>query len=76
MATSIQHRQTRIVSLEKGEQILEHCAPGDIAICERDDGWWTCFVGEDGEISDYDEPFPSYNKALWTAKAAAEFEDQ
>ena len=76
MATSIRHRNTAIVSLNKGEQIAEHCAPGDIAICERDDGWWTCFVGENGEISDYDEPFPSYNKALWTAKAAAEFEDQ
>jgi hypothetical protein len=76
MATSIRHRQTKIVSLDKGEEILKHCVAGDIAICERDDGWWTCFVGEDGDISDYDAPFPSYNKALWTAKAAAEFEDQ
>lgn len=76
MATRIQHRKTTIVSLEKGENVLEHCASGDIAVCEREDGWWTSFVGENGEISDYDEPFASYNKALWTAKAAAEFEDQ
>jgi hypothetical protein len=76
MATSLTHRRTRIVTLEKGETVTEHCVSGDIALCEKSDGWWTCFVGENGEISSYDEAFPSYNKALWTAKAAAEFEDQ
>jgi len=36
-------------------------------------GWWTDFVGENGEVDRYDAPFDSYNKALWAAKAAAEF---
>ena len=46
---------------------------GDIAIEHRPDGWWTSFVGELGEADAYDEPYPSYNEALWAAKAAAEF---
>jgi hypothetical protein len=76
MAASITHRGTRIVTLEKGEALADHCVPGDIALCEKSDGWWACFVGDDGEVSNYDQAFESYNKALWTAKAAAEFEDQ
>lgn len=74
MPSIIQHRGIKIISLAPDEPILEHCKAGDIAISEKPDGWWTSFVGEDGEITDYDAPFESYNKALWTAKAAAEFQ--
>lgn len=73
MATVIQHRGANIVTLAEGEAILEHCRSGDIALVQDSAGWWTYFVGEDGAIDGYDEAFPSYNKALWTAKAAAEF---
>jgi hypothetical protein len=76
MPAFITHRNIQIISLQKGESISEFCKPGDIAILEKEDGWWTTFVGEDGELTEYDEPFPSYNKALWTAKAAAEFESE
>jgi hypothetical protein len=61
------------VTLAAGESIADHCSPGDIALVQDDADWWTHFVGEDGAVDSYDEPFPSYNKALWTAKAAAEF---
>jgi hypothetical protein len=74
MSTMIKHRNTKIVTLEGGENITDQCSPGDIAIVQDKDGWWTHFVGEGGEIDSYDAPFDSYNKALWTAKAAAEFE--
>jgi hypothetical protein len=74
MATVITHRRTRIVTLERNEAIEAHCQEGDIAIVQDDQGWWTNFVGENHEVTGYDEPFESYNKALWTAKAAAEFD--
>ncbi|MFJ2987007.1 hypothetical protein ACIPF8_04010 [Collimonas sp. NPDC087041] len=73
MATVIKHRGVNIVTLAEGETIAEHCRDGDIALVQDAAGWWTHFVGADGAIDSYDAPFPSYNKALWTAKAAAEF---
>lgn len=73
MATVVRHRKTNIVVLDEGEPIGQHCGPGDIAICAGADGWWTSFVAADGSIDSYDRPYPSYNEALWAAKAAAEF---
>jgi len=61
------------VTLAAGEAIADHCRAGDIVLVQDDADWWTHFVGEDGAVDSYDQPFPSYNKALWTAKAAAEF---
>ncbi len=72
MASRIRHHQTTIVTLEAGEAIAAHCHPGDIAIVKQGDGWWTYFVGEEGDLESYDIAFDSYNKALGTAKAAAE----
>lgn len=73
ISNTITHRGTNIITLESGETVAEHCRAGDIALVQDQDGWWTQFVGEDGKIESYDTPFESYNKALWTAKAAAEF---
>ena len=73
MASVVRHRKTNIVVLDEGEPIAGHCGPGDIAICAAADGWWTSFVAADGSIDSYDRPYPSYNEALWAAKAAAEF---
>lgn len=73
MPTVITHRRINIVTLEPGETVAAHCQAGDIAIVQDQAGWWTQFVGEGGQVDGYDEPFESYNKALWTAKAAAEF---
>lgn len=73
MATIVRHRNTNIVTLEAGEIIAEHCNPGDIALVQEDNGWWTHFIGENGEIDSYDAPFNTYNESLWAAKAAAEF---
>jgi len=73
MSTVITHRRINIVTLEHGESIVEHCRNGDIVIVQDKTGWWTHFVGEDGRLDSYDAPFDSYNKALWAAKAAAEF---
>jgi hypothetical protein len=73
MATIINHRNVNIITLEPGETIEEHCSPGDIALVQTDEGWWTKFVGEDGQVDSYDTPFASYNESLWAAKAAAEF---
>ncbi len=73
MPTVITHRRVRILTLQSSERITDHCRAGDIAIIEAGDGWWTHFVGEDGKVDSYDAPFESYDKALWTAKAAAEF---
>lgn len=75
MPTIINHRNTRIVTLETGETLADHCLPGDIALVQDARGWWANFVDEDGQAQGYDAPFDSYNKALWTAKAAAEFGD-
>lgn len=72
MPLIIQHRQVNIVTLYRDESIVEHCRPGDIALKQEEDGWWTYFIGDNGEIDSYDEPFDSYDKALITAKVAAE----
>lgn len=73
MPTVVRHRKVNIVVLAEGEEIGVHCRAGDIAICARPDGWWTSFVGAGGAVDSYDEPYASYNEALWSAKAAAEF---
>lgn len=73
MATTIRHRSTNIVTLEEEETIADTCAPGDIVLVAEHDGWWVHFVGEDGSVESYDEPYPTYNQALWAAKAAAEY---
>lgn len=74
MATRIKHRGINIVTLEPGDSIGALCAPGDIVLEQEGAGWWTRFVGDDGSVESYDAPFENYNKALWTAKAAAEFQ--
>jgi hypothetical protein len=73
MSTTIRHRKVNIVVLEGDEGLAENCRPGDIAIVRDDQGWWTKFVDIDGNVESYDIAFDSYNKALWAAKAAAEF---
>lgn len=73
MPIVIQHRRINIVTLQPGETVAEQCRPGDIALVQDGEGWWTNFVGENGEVDRYDIPFDNYNKALWAAKAAAEF---
>jgi hypothetical protein len=72
MATVINHHSVKIVALESGEAIAGHCGPGDIAIVHDAAGWWLKFVGEDGQLDCYGEPYPTYNAALGSAKAAAE----
>jgi hypothetical protein len=73
MASVLKHRKVNIVMLAADEPIGVHCKPGDIAIVAAADGWWTSFIGPHGEIDSYDAPYPSYQQALWAAKAAAEF---
>ena len=74
MASIIHHHGVRIVTLEAGDVLATLCLPGDIVLEKDDTGWWTRFVGELGEVESYDEPFAKFEKALWTAKAAAEFQ--
>lgn len=73
MPTVVRHRKVNIVVLDSGESIAMHCKPGDIAISAAPEGWWTSFVARDGAVDSYDQPYGSYNEALWAAKAAAEF---
>lgn len=73
MASILRHRQVNIVLLGEGEAIASHCGSGDIAIVAAPDGWWISFVALDGTVDSYDRPYPTYNEALWAAKAAAEF---
>jgi hypothetical protein len=73
MAMVLKHRKVKIVVLERNEAIAAHCRDGDIAIVVDGAGWWIKFVGADGHLDCYGAPYPSYNEALWTAKAAAEF---
>jgi hypothetical protein len=73
MVTVVRHRKVNIVVLERSEQVTGHCRRGDIAIVADSDGWWVKFVGEGDQVECYGDPYPSYNEALWSAKAAAEF---
>ncbi|WP_229257040.1 hypothetical protein [Duganella lactea] len=73
MAKVIKHRRVNIVVLEQGEPIEAHCGEGDIAILCNAEEWWIKFIGAGGHIDCYGDPYPSYNEALWSAKAAAEF---
>lgn len=72
MASETTHHGIRIVTLDPGENVLDHCGGNDIAIVNQDGGWWTYFVGEDGEVEGYDEPFDSLRRAMGSARAAAE----
>ncbi|MBC7513373.1 MAG: hypothetical protein H7234_02920 [Herminiimonas sp.] len=74
MATTIRHHGINIVTLHEGDDLVALCAPGDIVLEQDGTGWWTRFVDDDGRVESYDAPFENYNKALWTAKAAAEFQ--
>ena len=74
MATTIRHHGINIVTLREGDEIATLCAPGDIVLEQDGAGWWTRFVDDDGNVESYDAPFENYSKALWTAKAAAEFQ--
>lgn len=73
MATVVKHRGVNIIMPGAGEPLLEVCRAGDIAIIEDGGGWWIKFIGDNGVIDCYGQPYPSYNEALWTAKAAAEY---
>jgi hypothetical protein len=73
MANVITHRRVRIVALGPEEDLTQHCRAGDIALAERSDGWGMHFVGAAGQVDSYDEPYATYNEALWAAKAAAEY---
>jgi hypothetical protein len=74
MATTIKHCNINIITLANDETMHTECAAGDIALVQDENGWWTNFIGEQGQVDGYDAPFNSYNEALWAAKAAAEFE--
>ena len=74
MPAIINHHGVRIVTLGDGDVLAAVCLPGDIVIEKDGAGWWTRFVNERGEVDSYDEPFEKFEKALWTAKAAAEFQ--
>lgn len=73
MAKIILHRKIRIITLDGDEAMQDHCKENDIALVEEAGGWSVYFIGEGGEVSGYDQPFPTHQKALFTAKAAAEF---
>ncbi len=74
MATIINHHGVNIVTLEAGDSASVTFQPGDIVLEQDDSGWWTRFVNDEGGLESYDVAFESYQKALWTAKAAAEFQ--
>jgi len=73
MAKTFRHHGVRIVTLAQDETIAEYCLPDDIAIVKDDAGWWTCFIGAEGAIDQYDIAFDSWEQAFNTAKAAAEY---
>jgi hypothetical protein len=70
----IKHRGVRIVTLEPGDMVADHARPGDIMIEERDGGWYLHFIADDRSVDSYEDPFDSQTKALWSAKAAAEYQ--
>jgi hypothetical protein len=74
MPITLKHYGVRILTLESNEIIQDVCEPGDIVLEQDSEGWWTRFVTDTGEIESYDSPFENYQKAMWTAKAAAEFQ--
>lgn len=74
MATIIVHHGVNIVTLEVDDAAGVVYQPGDIVLEQDNSGWWTRFVNDEGMLESYDVAFESYQKALWTAKAAAEFQ--
>jgi hypothetical protein len=73
MPTLITHRKVKIIVLAEGEELSLHARPSCIVLQQDSEGWWTKFVDAQGQIASYDQAYPSYNQALWAAKAAAEF---
>jgi hypothetical protein len=74
MASVIKHHGVRIVTLEPGDSVAAQGLPGDIVLEGTGRGWITHFIDEDGTVESYEDPFDSYNKALGSAKAAAEYQ--
>jgi hypothetical protein len=72
VASRIVHRGVAIVTLGEGEAVAQ-LPPNCIAIRHDAAGWWTCFIGADGTVEEYDQPYASRDEALWAAKAAAEY---
>lgn len=70
----IKHRGVRIVTLEPGDTVAAHSRPGDIMIEQRAEGWFLHFISDDGTAESYEDPYDSHTKALWSAKAAAEYQ--
>ncbi|MBK4737217.1 hypothetical protein [Noviherbaspirillum pedocola] len=74
MASVITHHSVRIVTLEPGDTVATQGLPGDIILEDIGRGWITHFIDEDGTVESYEDPFDTYNKALGSAKAAAEYQ--
>lgn len=74
--TTIVHRGIIIATLAAGQDVRAHCSAGQIAIRQEADGWWIYFIDSDGVIDGYDSAFASHEEALWTAKAAAEYNQE
>ena len=74
MAGVITHHGVRIVTLEPGDTVATQGLPGDIVLEDIGRGWITHFIDDDGKVESYEDSFDTYNKALGSAKAAAEYQ--
>ena len=72
MPTFIQHNNINIITLYSNDEIAEHCQPGDLVLKQEGDHWMTYEVRANGQVAAAGFPCESYDKALETAKSAAE----
>ncbi|GGB94753.1 hypothetical protein GCM10007205_00010 [Oxalicibacterium flavum] len=73
MATFLFHRETRIVTLGKGEYVLDHCLTDDIALIRDPLGWWVCIIGDDHNALRCDTCSPTHEAALKIARSLADY---
>lgn len=68
MTTRIVHAGQEIVILDDGQTIAHQCSPGDIAIISEDSKYFVCFVGADGGIDSWNEPYDTAIEAIEAIK--------
>lgn len=54
-----------ICVLDDHETVLNQCDAGDAAVkFEEGVGWWVYFVGADGEVNGWDDPYATADEAV------------
>ncbi len=73
MATFSFHHDIRIVTLDKGEYVLDHCLTDDIALIRDPLGWWVCIIADDHTALRCETCSATHEAAMQIARSLANY---